>query len=152
MVYRHFIFELGKHFALLITYSFSIQLVDPNATISPSPSSKVDPRSLMTMVEIPSRSRQSSSPPAPISSASYYSPSGRDRSPHRAISPSSPGSPPTIHSRYDDSNALPIVDPDMLIVKPEHDSEMAVVSSLNFFIYSQILILRVIFRVIEYYS
>ena len=101
-----------------------------------SPTSTHDPRSLMTMVEIPSRSRSS-----PITSSmatpqrSYYGADSsrspvRSRSPHR--SSHSPESPQMMHSRYEDSReSMPIVEPGTFIVKEEDDPKTDVVSLPN---------------------
>ncbi|XP_065649577.1 uncharacterized protein LOC100215049 [Hydra vulgaris] len=95
-----------------------VKIVYPSHTTSTSGDCH-DPRSLMTMVEIPSRSRAS-----PISSLSlqrpYYS-SDISRSPTRSRSPlhGSPDSP-GLHSHYNDRE-LPMVEPGLYKIKQEGD-------------------------------
>jgi len=102
-----------------------VKIVNPTEVRNNSPtSSSHDPRSLMTMVEIPSRSRSSPISSSMVLSHSYYgddtrrSPPIRSRSPHR-------DSPPMPHSKFDD-HGMP--EPSF-IVKQEDDQRIDVVDS-----------------------
>jgi len=92
-----------------------VKIVYPTShnEMSPVVTAGHDPRSLMTMVDIPSRSRSSPVPNSmtnaqrPFYSNDYSRSPTRSRSPHRTESDSSP----VMQLKFDDRDSMPIVEP-----------------------------------------
>lgn len=101
-----------------------VKIVYPTSHIEATPTpANNDPRSLMTMVDIPSRSRASPSSNTMVNVHRPYYASDSPRSPPRCRSPHrnsrSSESPPSLQSKYEDQDSIPIVEPGAFVIKQE---------------------------------